>query len=182
MITLGREGTQYYSIYKHLRDNLVASGIGSGGVSGTFIENYPSPEQQKTFAYPHQFINGQATIANNIGMPVIAFEDARSDYSDIELGTTNNRLNMQLAVSIFARDAQERMKLSNLMRHYLLDKSITKYDFSEFEVPTSDGNYYVNRSRFRSFPVKSTRSVDEQDPIPFNRHRHEIIFDIVDIR
>jgi len=173
-ITFGAGGNLILSVYNHLRTNLLASGIGSGGVSGTFIQGHMDHDQIKRVRFPDEFINETATDQKHTGMPVITFDDAPLQFSPIQLGSRANRLDQRFLISIYAISSLQRSKIANQIIFNINDKSVTKFNYdSDFDNPIDEGTLWVDPN-IRIFPIHT--SSEEQENERVFRHRLDISF------
>lgn len=176
-LNVGESGNIYYSLFNHLKDQLVLSGIGSNGVSGTFIEGYPDDDMLRSIRYPDDFQNGDANVSDHIGMPVITFEDASSNLVPIELGSRDRAYRQRFVLTIFARDSLERIRLVEQLLHDLLDKTIYNYDYSsDFDNPSQKNPLLIDPN-IAVLPVYDLRG-QEQPEIKALRHKVEIVFNV----
>lgn len=180
MISFGTEGNIYYSVFHHLKDNLVASGIGSGGISGTFMEGYPDQDQQKRIVSPEHFLGVSPTAADSrsIALPVLTFEEGTLSASPIELGSDDEDLAQAFVVSVFANSPVQKRQLTNQVRFNLTKKSISLKDYgSNFESPATVGTLHVDKRNVQTFHIQNVRG-EELPSDKLMRHRAEIVFSV----
>lgn len=174
-ITFGTIGNIQESVFEHLRSNLVASGIGSNHVSGTFIRGYLSEEQLKNVRYPHEFINGTANVTDHVGMPIISYAPGPLDTSSFEMGSTDQLLSQRILISIFALDEIDMVNLVNQILYNISQKSIDFLDYdANPEGALSIGTLFVNPN-IRIFPVRSSGELSSDS---ISRHRTDIVFTV----
>lgn len=158
------------SIYNHIKTLLVASGIGSGGVSGTFMDAYPSEDQIKNIKSISDL--DPDNIENEIIMPVITLEEGEASLQVIEIGSKNRGLSQPFIMSVFA---ESKRQLNNLMSQLIfdVDREIDYRDYeSNFNNPPLVGKLWINPESIRAFRVR------DLSPIQQVRHRGEIIFEV----
>ncbi len=162
-ISFGQLGNLSLSVFKHLQDNLVASGIGSNNISGTFIYGHPSDDSFKAVRFPDEFIAGTANVIDHIGMPVIVFGEATLVIdSSFQLGSTEEQNNQTSVISIYAVSELQKRQLVNQIRFALRQKSISLLDFDEnYSSPAVIGTVKVS-PQIRVLPVRSTGQSDSR--------------------
>lgn len=156
------------SVYNHLRDLLVASGIGSGGVSGTFMTSYPTEDEMKNI----KSISDSTGSDNEILLPVVAIEEGSLALSAFELGSKDRNQNLPFLVTIFAENKRQ---LNSLLDQVLfdIDRTIDYNDYqTNFSDPPKVGNLFVDPDTIRAFRVRST------DPNQQIRNQVEVFFEV----
>lgn len=162
------------SVYNHLRDRFIASGIGSGGISGTFTNSYPSDTEMKLMKHVSEIDHiDDIDLANEIIMPVIALEEGETLFRAIQLGSTEKNIVQPFVLSIFAESKRQLNNLLSQAIFNIADNSIQYKDYeSDFDNPITVGTLKVDFETIRLFRIKST------DPEMQERHRAEVFFDV----
>ncbi len=172
-LSFGTIGNIPLSVYNHLNTNLVASGIGSNGISGTFIYGSLDDDQVKKI----KFRDESYDVSLHNVMPIITLEDVPLQFSRIEMGSQDQKIRQQFLASIFATDPMERMKLVNQVIFNIDQKSITHSDYSANpDSPSSLGFLKVDHNSIRAFPVRLTNNTAVNSRIFSNRT--DVVFSV----
>jgi len=166
-LSINYVGNTFFSVFNHIKDLLVASGIGSGGVSGSFIAGWLDDDQLKRVRTRSDF---NSADINQIYLPVITLDEGSADLKPLEIGSKANFRNQAYLISIYAENSIQLNRLIGELE-FDINKTIDLKDYNtNYGNPSKVGTLHT--SSIRTFHVRST------SPIKALRNNAEVLFTV----
>jgi len=167
----------YFSVVNHFQDFLSSErGIGSNGVSGTFIVGYLEDDEIKKIKFVDEYLKGEANVDEHYVMPIITIEAGRFSQEGLELGSDDSWNKHPFLVSIYAEDEIELMRIAQFIVSGA-NAVVTLKDYdTDHTNPVNIGLLNSDKRNITAFPVRNIKT-DQSIPIPKAlKHRYEVSF------
>lgn len=156
------------SVYRHLKDLLAASGIGSGGFSGTLTFSPTDVDLLKRVVAYSDYTGDEKEIV----LPLIVLDDGSSFYSPYEMGTVDLQHKMVFGITIYAQNISQLHELTDQVI-FDIHRPIDLKDYkSNPTAPDIVGTLYVDG-------INVLRGRSEIDYSPLQNYK-EILFTVSD--